>query len=208
MNQGTGMDVAWKGCGHIVAQKPKHANIVVCPELKKRLDGQRPKSTIGDGLADDRPSHRQSLLDISRIEWSELSVSPSIRPQFPQSGSCLNGERNLGIRIRGFGRTLGPFPERAKIEPPDLPILLEGEIVQRVLAIRALARHQVLIIRETRSTENARSSQSKPTPKQDPSNPRLKSSRSSHLPLIHNGPERDRFRSRMHPAEGMSVEGF
>ena len=208
MNQGTGMDVAWKGCGHIVAQKPKHANIVVCPELKKRLDGQRPKSTIGDGLADDRPSHRQSLLDISRIEWSELSVSPSIRPQFPQSGSCLNGERNLGIRIRGFGRTLGPFPERAKIEPPDLPILLEGEIVQRILAIGGLAGHQVIIIRETRSTENARSSQSKPAPKQEASGPRLKSDRSSHLVLIHDGPERDRFRSRMHPAEGMPVEGF
>jgi hypothetical protein len=36
----------------------------------------------------------------------------------------------------------------------------------------------------------------------------LNSSRSSYLVLIHDGPERDRFRSRMHPAEGMPVEGF
>jgi hypothetical protein len=36
----------------------------------------------------------------------------------------------------------------------------------------------------------------------------LKSGRSSNFALIHNGPERDRFRSCMHPTEGMSVEGF
>ena len=191
MNQGASMEVAWKSCSDVIAQKPKHANVVVCPELKKGFNEQRTKPTIGDGLTDDRPSHRQSLLNVSRIEWSELSVTPSIGPQLPQSGSRLGRQRNLGIRIRGLDRTLGPFPERSKIEPPDLPILLEGEVVQRVLAIRGLAGHQILIIREARSTENTRASQSKPTPKQNPSDPRLKSGRSSNFALIHNSPERD-----------------
>ena len=185
------MEVAWKGCRHIVSQKPKRANIVVCPELEKRLDRQRPKPRIGDGLADDRPSHRQSLLDVPRIEWGELSVTPSIGPQVPQPGSRLCRQRNLGVRICRLGRALGPFPERREIEPPDLPILLEGEIVQRVLAIGGLAGHQILIIRKTRPMENARSSQSKPTPKQEASDPRLNSGRSSHLALVHGSPERD-----------------
>ena len=191
MNQGASMEVAWKGCSDVIAQKPKHANIVVCPELKKGFNEQRTKSTIGDGLTDDRPSHRQSLRDVPRIQWDELSVTTSIRPQVPQSGSRLGRQRNLGIRIRGLDRTLGPFPERPKIKPPDLPILLEGEVVQRILAIGGLAGHQVIVVRETRPAENARSSQSKPATKQEASNPGLKSSRSSHLALIHGSPERD-----------------
>jgi hypothetical protein len=129
------MEIAWKGCSHIIAQKPKHANIVVCPELEKRLDGQRPKSTIGDGLADDRPPHRQSFLNVSRVRWNELFMPTTIRPDLAQSGSRLNRQRNLGIGIRGFGRALSPLPHRPEIKPPDLPILLEGEIVQRVLAV-------------------------------------------------------------------------
>lgn len=208
MNQRACMEIARQGCSDVIAQKPKHANIVMRPEMEKGLDEQRAKPTIGDGLTDDRPSHCQSLCDVPWIQWDELSMPSAIGPQFPQPGSGLNGERNLGIGICRLDRTLGPFPECSKIEPPDLPILLEGEIVQRVLAIGGLAGHQVIVVRETGSTENARSSQSKPAPKQEASDPRLNSSRSSYLVLIHDGPERDRFRSRMHPAEGMPVEGF
>lgn len=146
MNQRAGMEVAWKSCSDVVSQKTKHSDVVVRPEMEKGFDEQRTKSTIGHGLADDRPSHCQSLRDVPRIQWDELSMPTSIGPQLPQTSSRLGRQRNLGIRIRGLDRTLGPFPHRPKIKPPDLPVLLEGEIVQRVLAIRGLARHQVIVI--------------------------------------------------------------
>jgi len=56
--------------------------------------------------------------------------------------------------------------------------------------------------------ENPWTTHPKPAPNPIASNPRLNLDCRPDLLLIRHGPERDHFRSRMHPAKGVSDEGL
>jgi hypothetical protein len=202
------MPIARQSCRNVISQEPKDAKIVMRPKLEKRLHREGSKSTIGNGLTDDRPPHRQPILKGPWIFWHDLSIPTSDRPHPSQSHSRLCGQGDFGIGIRRFRGALGPFPERRKIKPPDLPILLKGEVVQRILAVRGLARFQIIVVGQSCPPENAGSRERKSAPNSPSSPPRLNPHNRSHFVPMDIGPQARDFTFGMHSTERMSHQSF
>jgi hypothetical protein len=134
---------------------------------------------------------------------NEPAMSTSHRPHAPQPLLCLRVQWHLRIGIGRLHRHPAPLPERGKVKPPGLPVLRKGEIVKGILMTGLLACFQILFVTQVHAMKNARTRKPKPRPNQPPSRDRLNALGCKHFVLVRLRPERDRFCSRMSPAECM-----